>query len=249
MARIRSRGNRDTELALARLLRAHGITGWRRQGLLRATVDGRWLRVDGKKVEQGKARSPLRAVARSRRHGAHGVTRPTFQVRSDFVFPSSSWRCLWTAVSGTAARSTRRGRRRSGLRKSSMPARAGSRSGRSPLRVVARSRRHGAHGVTRPTFQVRSDSRLEGRRGVAPAGLVPFISRYPGRHCVCLGRLSVGLGLTGTRPFGPRGPSASPNSFRCFPSGSSQPLAAMARPRRLLRLDSCPFVFIRGRIP
>ncbi|HXG47035.1 MAG TPA: very short patch repair endonuclease [Methylomirabilota bacterium] len=30
MARIRSRGNRDTELALARLLRAHGITGWRR---------------------------------------------------------------------------------------------------------------------------------------------------------------------------------------------------------------------------
>ncbi len=31
MAQIRSRGNRDTELALAKLLRAHGITGWRRQ--------------------------------------------------------------------------------------------------------------------------------------------------------------------------------------------------------------------------
>lgn len=31
MARIRSRGNRDTELALARLLRAHGVKGWRRQ--------------------------------------------------------------------------------------------------------------------------------------------------------------------------------------------------------------------------
>lgn len=30
MSRIRSRGNRDTELALAKLLRAHGITGWRR---------------------------------------------------------------------------------------------------------------------------------------------------------------------------------------------------------------------------
>jgi DNA mismatch endonuclease (patch repair protein) len=30
MARIRSRGNRDTELALAKWLRAHGITGWRR---------------------------------------------------------------------------------------------------------------------------------------------------------------------------------------------------------------------------
>jgi DNA mismatch endonuclease (patch repair protein) len=34
MARIRSRGNRDTELALARLLRRHGITGWRRNQAL-----------------------------------------------------------------------------------------------------------------------------------------------------------------------------------------------------------------------
>lgn len=30
MSRIRSRGNKDTELALATLLRAHRITGWRR---------------------------------------------------------------------------------------------------------------------------------------------------------------------------------------------------------------------------
>jgi DNA mismatch endonuclease (patch repair protein) len=30
MSRIRGRGNKDTELALAKLLRAHGITGWRR---------------------------------------------------------------------------------------------------------------------------------------------------------------------------------------------------------------------------
>jgi hypothetical protein len=30
MSRIRSRGNKDTEVALARLLRAHGIVGWRR---------------------------------------------------------------------------------------------------------------------------------------------------------------------------------------------------------------------------
>jgi DNA mismatch endonuclease (patch repair protein) len=35
MARIRSRGNRDTELALARLLRAHGIAGWRRHSEIR----------------------------------------------------------------------------------------------------------------------------------------------------------------------------------------------------------------------
>lgn len=30
MSRIRGRGNRGTELAFARLLRMHGITGWRR---------------------------------------------------------------------------------------------------------------------------------------------------------------------------------------------------------------------------
>ena len=31
MSRIRSRGNKDTELALAKLLRRYRITGWRRQ--------------------------------------------------------------------------------------------------------------------------------------------------------------------------------------------------------------------------
>jgi DNA mismatch endonuclease (patch repair protein) len=30
MSRIRSRGNKDTEIALARLFRRHNITGWRR---------------------------------------------------------------------------------------------------------------------------------------------------------------------------------------------------------------------------
>jgi DNA mismatch endonuclease (patch repair protein) len=30
MSRIRSRGNKDTELALAKLFRRHGVTGWRR---------------------------------------------------------------------------------------------------------------------------------------------------------------------------------------------------------------------------
>ena len=30
MSRIRSRGNKDTELALAKILRRHGIKGWRR---------------------------------------------------------------------------------------------------------------------------------------------------------------------------------------------------------------------------
>ena len=35
MARIRSRGNRDTELALARLLRQAGLSGWRRQRVVK----------------------------------------------------------------------------------------------------------------------------------------------------------------------------------------------------------------------
>jgi len=34
MARIRARGNRDTELALARLMRRASISGWRRQQVL-----------------------------------------------------------------------------------------------------------------------------------------------------------------------------------------------------------------------
>ena len=39
MSRIRSRGNRDTELALVKLLRVNHITGWRRHLLIRATVE------------------------------------------------------------------------------------------------------------------------------------------------------------------------------------------------------------------
>jgi len=46
MSRIRSRGNKDTELALARLLRAHKITGWRRHALI--AVEGRKSKVEGK---------------------------------------------------------------------------------------------------------------------------------------------------------------------------------------------------------
>lgn len=34
MSRIRGRGNKETEIILAKLLRAHGITGWRRHTAL-----------------------------------------------------------------------------------------------------------------------------------------------------------------------------------------------------------------------
>ncbi|HUI06395.1 MAG TPA: hypothetical protein VL486_05265 [Verrucomicrobiae bacterium] len=47
MSRIRGRGNKDTELALAKLLRANRITGWRRQ---------QGLRIEGTKRRAGTAR-------------------------------------------------------------------------------------------------------------------------------------------------------------------------------------------------
>ena len=74
MSRIRSRGNRDTELALARLLRANGITGWRRHVLIRATVESSWLRVESRK--RSKAPQP-------------STFNTQLTVRPDFVFPKS----------------------------------------------------------------------------------------------------------------------------------------------------------------
>jgi DNA mismatch endonuclease (patch repair protein) len=67
MARIRSRGNRETELALARLLRRAGFTGWRRQREVRSPKS----EVRGPKSEGRSARA--------------GVG--SFRVRPDFVFP------------------------------------------------------------------------------------------------------------------------------------------------------------------
>lgn len=72
MSRIRERGNKATELALARLLRTHGITGWRRQVRLQVTGD-KW-RVTGK----------ARSLVASR-----GTRHPSLTVRPDFVFPKS----------------------------------------------------------------------------------------------------------------------------------------------------------------
>lgn len=72
MSRIRSRGNRDTELALARLLRANGVSGWRRHLLVRATVEGRWLRVEGRKT---RGRNSQRSTFNTQ-----------LTVRPDFVF-------------------------------------------------------------------------------------------------------------------------------------------------------------------
>jgi DNA mismatch endonuclease (patch repair protein) len=85
MSRIRSRGNRDTELALARLLRANGIKGWRRHLLIRATVESR-------RRKRGNTSSGLRPSFPQSGEGAarHPSTlNPRLAVRPDFVFLKS----------------------------------------------------------------------------------------------------------------------------------------------------------------
>jgi DNA mismatch endonuclease (patch repair protein) len=72
MSRIRGRGNKATELALAQLFRRHHITGWRRQ-----------VEICGKAVASVYDRRPL-CLPRS---GAHRAPlQKTFRVRPDFVF-------------------------------------------------------------------------------------------------------------------------------------------------------------------
>ena len=77
MSRIRSRGNKDTELALVSLLRRQGITGWRRHVEIRGRAT--------------LPRGPKFRAARQHRPTSHQRTaqRPVlaFRVRPDFVFP------------------------------------------------------------------------------------------------------------------------------------------------------------------
>lgn len=75
MSRIRSRGNRDTELALATLLRRHKITGWRRH--VRLSVRGS----RGHEAQTGHRQS---AIAKRKWIGAS--SRRLLRVRPDFVF-------------------------------------------------------------------------------------------------------------------------------------------------------------------
>jgi DNA mismatch endonuclease, patch repair protein len=73
MSRIRSRGNKDTELALVRVFRAHGITGWRRHIQIRIAERG--TRNDrGVRAAGSSFRVPPSALS-------------IFSVRPDFVFP------------------------------------------------------------------------------------------------------------------------------------------------------------------
>ena len=75
MSRIRSRGNKDTELALAKLLRRHRISGWRRQ----VEIRGGAALLRGPKFGTAQHRP-----ANNQRMARRSV--PTFRVRPDFVF-------------------------------------------------------------------------------------------------------------------------------------------------------------------
>jgi DNA mismatch endonuclease (patch repair protein) len=73
MSRIRSRGNKDTELALMRVFRAEGITGWRRHIQIRIAERGM------------RSKNAVRPTVESFR-----TPRSAFRVllvRPDFVFP------------------------------------------------------------------------------------------------------------------------------------------------------------------
>lgn len=72
MSRIRSRGNKATELALAKLFRRHGITGWRRHVQVRIAE-----RRTRSKADEGTAGNPFRTP-----HSAFRI----LAVRPDFVF-------------------------------------------------------------------------------------------------------------------------------------------------------------------
>jgi DNA mismatch endonuclease (patch repair protein) len=76
MSRIRSRGNRDTELALAAVFRRHGITGWRRQRAIVLRTSRRQEAPTGKRKAVSGKQQPTGASSRR-----------LLRVRPDFVFP------------------------------------------------------------------------------------------------------------------------------------------------------------------
>ena len=82
MSRIRSRGNKATELVLARLLRVNGISGWRRQ--LKLIV--RKLMVDRRNRSTSPRPSPQRGEGVRRKAYQLSTRHHQLTVRPDFVF-------------------------------------------------------------------------------------------------------------------------------------------------------------------
>ncbi|MBE2286069.1 MAG: very short patch repair endonuclease [Prosthecobacter sp.] len=77
MSRIRSRGNKDTELRLRAIFREQGITGWRRHVAIR-------FQVSGAKFQDGP-RKPKRGVT-NLKSDTWNLKRQTKSVRPDFMF-------------------------------------------------------------------------------------------------------------------------------------------------------------------
>ena len=71
MSRIRSRGNRDTELALVSVFRRERLSGWRRHRPLSMAA---------------RDRQPAQASARTSPREIGADSRPRLRVRPDFVF-------------------------------------------------------------------------------------------------------------------------------------------------------------------
>jgi DNA mismatch endonuclease, patch repair protein len=89
MSRIRSRGNKNTELALAKLRRRNRITGWRRHLKVQVT-SGKWRVTRKSKRRTSPRPSPQRGKGVARAPASSPVTRhPSLTVRPDFVFPKS----------------------------------------------------------------------------------------------------------------------------------------------------------------
>ncbi|HEX7470251.1 MAG TPA: very short patch repair endonuclease [Verrucomicrobiae bacterium] len=78
MSRIRSRGNKNTELALAKLRRRNRITGWRRQSVIKVRSSRR--KEAHSKMPRSSFQQPKSVRASSRR---------LLRVKADFIFPKS----------------------------------------------------------------------------------------------------------------------------------------------------------------
>jgi DNA mismatch endonuclease (patch repair protein) len=76
MAAIRGSGNKDTELRMMALLRAHGITGWRRQMQLRIAETGNRNRAERDSLPKAARRGAAAAASKGK----------TSRVSVDFTF-------------------------------------------------------------------------------------------------------------------------------------------------------------------
>jgi len=171
MSRIRSRGNKDTELALARVLRANGIKGWRRQVLLKLCSS------------RGNEALTGRASSRSLRILDGASSRRLLQVMPDFVFLKSRTAifvdgCFWHGCPrhATKPKNNRAFWRRklaSNKRRDRLVNRALRRAGWRVLRVWEHELRRGKTNIEHPT------SNTEHRMG-AEARLVRRIQQALG---------------------------------------------------------------------